>query len=185
HYRRGSDYCAVTFGRRHLTERHDVRCDGFLGARAAASETVGIEQCVDQPIGIVVGFGQRLAHGAPPELARLDALEIDGHGDALAKIPDQRMVAGNRIEVSLDFLNVEKFRDRACYSIDSERSRRRFELHKALDMSGAVSAGRALEAERIEPAGERATLMDRAARPLKRGASPVGEKAQERAAAQR
>src|SRR6185437_15581719 len=96
-----------------------------------------------------------------------------------------RMVAGNRIEVSLDFLHFEKFRDRACYSIDSERSCRRFESHKALDMSGAISAGRAFEAERIEPAGERAALMDGAARPLKRGASPVGEKAQERSAPQR
>src|SRR6185437_8394360 len=68
HYRRRSDYCAVTFGRRDLIERHDVRRDGFLGARAAASETVGIEQSFDQGIGIVVGFGQRFARGAPPEL---------------------------------------------------------------------------------------------------------------------
>ena len=60
-----------------------MRDGGFLGACAAASEAVGVEQRVDKPIGIVVGLGQRLARGAPPELARLDALEIDDRGDAL------------------------------------------------------------------------------------------------------
>ena len=69
-----------------------MREGGFLGARAAASEAVGVEQRVDKPIWIVIGFGQRLARGAAPELARLDAFEIDSRCDLCAKLPYQRML---------------------------------------------------------------------------------------------
>src|SRR5438552_18307541 len=68
HHHRGGDERAIVLPRRHLVERRDMRDGGFLGARAAPSETVGVEHRVDQAIWIVVGFGQRVARGAPPEL---------------------------------------------------------------------------------------------------------------------
>src|SRR6476646_2829216 len=82
-------------------------------------------------------------------------------------------------------LTVKKICNRARYSVAPERAGGRFQLHEAFDVSGALDVRDALEAERIEPARQWASRMNRAARSIQRGASSIGEKAQERSAPNR
>ena len=129
-----------------------------------------IEHRIDHWIRVVVRFGQRLAHGAPPELARLDSLEIDRRRDALAKNSKQRRVARVRLEIRRHTLRLDKVINVAVDTIDAERSRRGLERHECLTVNS----------ERIEPASKRPPAMDPASRAVQRDARAAIDKLQNR-----
>ena len=76
---------------------------------------------------VVVRLGESLAHGAPPELARLDSIEIDRRRDALAKNREQRSIARVRREILVDALRLDEIIHLAVDAINAERTRCRLE----------------------------------------------------------
>ena len=84
-----------------------------------AGNSTRVEHRIDQWIRIVVGLSQRLANGAPPELARLDSIQIDGRPDALTKNSEQPRIARVRREVLIDTLRREEVIDVAVDAINA------------------------------------------------------------------
>jgi hypothetical protein len=109
-----------------------MRLDRFHIIDASTSDPTRVERDIDQRICIVARLGERLASGTPPELARLDSIEIGRHRDTLAKKREQRRVTRVRREIRSDALCVEKVIDAAIDTINTERARRRLEYHKFL-----------------------------------------------------
>ena len=85
HHRRRREQICIRLAPNHLRKSFEMRRDRFCITDAGASDSARIEHRVDQRIRVVARLGQRFTNGAPPELARLDSIEIDRCRDSFAK----------------------------------------------------------------------------------------------------
>src|ERR1700691_2734866 len=98
-----------------------------MRSNALTDMRVGIKNRIDDGIRIEAAFEQRLDHGATPELARLDALEIHHRGDARAERWKQLAIAFDRGKVIGGPIRIDEITRGGILAVSAERSLRRFE----------------------------------------------------------